>query len=422
MIWSPAAERLMQCTDRVCITEGPADTGKSRAWFEKIHACCELYDGCRWLYVRQTRASCTESGLVTFEKKVLPAGSYLLDGPDRNHRQRYNYRNGSELVVGGLDNPEKLFSTEYDGVFVQEANEVQEEDTFAAFMRCLRNGKMPFHQLGADLNPTHELFWLYDWEVDGRATFIPFTHTDNPSITPERIANLASLRGVLRDRLYLGKRVAAVEGAYYGQLLYEARCDKPSRIGQYPYNPELRVHMAMDIGVDDETAIWWYQVDSKGRYYWIDYMEHRGEGMGYYAMVMDDRKAERRFGYGVLNMPHDADHRLPGETTATPADSFRKRGYTVNIVPGEPEKRIEAVRLALPVSHFDAERCKLGLQRLATYHQDKNVKTGAYGKPVHDKSSHTADSFGYGVMGHNQEQQPRRSQRVTTQQVNAGGW
>src|SRR5690348_14956184 len=84
------------------LVSGPAGTGKSRACLEKIHACCLRWPGCRWLIVRKTRESLTESALVTFEEKVLPESSPIKAGPQRRLRQAYRYANGSEVVVGGL--------------------------------------------------------------------------------------------------------------------------------------------------------------------------------------------------------------------------------------------------------------------------------------------------------------------------------
>ena len=46
----------------------------------------------------------------------------------RDQRHSYRYENGSELVVGGLDDMEKHRSSEYDWVYVQECSEATEDD------------------------------------------------------------------------------------------------------------------------------------------------------------------------------------------------------------------------------------------------------------------------------------------------------
>ena len=54
-------------------------------------------------------------------------------------RQAYHYPNGSEVVVGGLDKPSKVMSTEYDLVYVQEAIELFEND--APLVRSVRDNR-----------------------------------------------------------------------------------------------------------------------------------------------------------------------------------------------------------------------------------------------------------------------------------------
>ena len=95
---------------------GPAGTGKSRAWMEKIHLTALRYPNSRQLLVRKTRASLTQAALATFELHVLPVGSPVMAGASRAMRQAYTYPNGSEIVCAGLDNPQKIMSSEYDRI------------------------------------------------------------------------------------------------------------------------------------------------------------------------------------------------------------------------------------------------------------------------------------------------------------------
>jgi phage terminase large subunit len=110
------------------ILDGPAGTGKSRANLEKLHLCALKYPGMRGLIVRKTRTSLTQTGLVTFEEKVLPEGSPIARGAARANRQSYLYPNGSEVVVGGMDKAIKIMSTEFDLIYEMEASELTETD------------------------------------------------------------------------------------------------------------------------------------------------------------------------------------------------------------------------------------------------------------------------------------------------------
>ncbi len=115
-----AARALLLNKEPEIILAGPAGTGKSRAALEKLHLVATRYPGMRGLILRKTRKSLTSSALVIFEHKVLPARHPILSGPSRTHRSVYTYPNGkdglagSEIDVGGLDNPTKVMSAEYD--------------------------------------------------------------------------------------------------------------------------------------------------------------------------------------------------------------------------------------------------------------------------------------------------------------------
>src|SRR5262245_63283359 len=75
-----AALKLFYSREPEVLLSGPAGTGKSRALFEKLHYCAQNWPGARFLIVRKTRSSLTESGLVTWEDKVLAQTSAALRG------------------------------------------------------------------------------------------------------------------------------------------------------------------------------------------------------------------------------------------------------------------------------------------------------------------------------------------------------
>lgn len=204
---------VMFARDSEVVMSGPAGTGKSRACLEKLHLCALKYPGMRGLIVRKTRESLTEAALVTYEDKVLPEGSSICAGAQRRMRQGYHYPNGSEIIVGGLDKAQKVMSTEYDMIYVQEAIELEENDWEACTTR-LRNGGMPYQQLFGDTNPDAPTHWLKRRAENGQTRLIESRHEDNPSVTPEYLAKLDALTGVRYFRLRKGLWVAA-EGMIY---------------------------------------------------------------------------------------------------------------------------------------------------------------------------------------------------------------
>lgn len=201
------------------VLSGPAGTGKSRACLEKLHLCALKYSGMRGLIIRKTRESLSEAALVTFEDKVLPEGSPLAEGPRRNFRQAYHYPHRSEIVVGGLDKPGKIMSTEYDMIYVQEATELDLVDWLSLTTR-LRNNVMPYQQLIADCNPDAPTHWLWVRAQAQLVTMLHSRHEDNPRLyrdgdwTQEGRDYLATL-----DRLgHRNPETGRIEGTEYARL------------------------------------------------------------------------------------------------------------------------------------------------------------------------------------------------------------
>ena len=216
-----AAEKLfllrnMKPVPMEVLLDGPAGTGKTRVCLELVNHYCEEYPGIRVLLVRQTRHSMSETVLVTFEEKVLWEGhSAIVGDARRNNRQFYHYENGSHIVVGGLDNSDRIMSSEYDICVVFEATETSLE-SWEKILTRMRNNKMPFQQVIADCNPGAAGHWLNQRALAGKMVRLVSRHTDNPSLTPEYLEALTHLTGARYERLCMGRWVSE-EGLIYNE-------------------------------------------------------------------------------------------------------------------------------------------------------------------------------------------------------------
>ena len=263
------------------VISGPAGTGKSRACLEKLHFCALKYAGMRGLIVRKTRESLSEAALVTFEEKVLPTWSPLKDGPRRNFRQAYHYPNRSEVVVGGLDKPGKIMSTEYDMIYVQEATELEQEDWQALTTR-LRNNVIPYQQLIADCNPDAPTHWLWVRAQSDALTMLHSRHEDNPRLyrrsewTDEGRAYLATLdrlTGTEHARLRLGQWVQA------SGIVYDVWADPGNVTEDAEYLPGAGdVLWSVDDGYSGELdgATYLYTANSHPRVFGLYQLRHDG--------------------------------------------------------------------------------------------------------------------------------------------------
>lgn len=239
------------------VVSGPAGTGKSRACLEKLYLCAAKYQGMRALIVRKTRESLTQSAMVTFEQKVLPARTPVsFHGQDNEYR----FPNGSVIVVGGLDKAAKVMSAEYDMAYVQEATELTENDWESLTTR-LRNGVMPYQQLLADCNPDAPTHWLKRRVDNGLTLMLQSRHEDNPTVTPEYLAKLDALTGVRKERLRWGKWVSA-EG-----IVYEGWDSTVHMIDPFPMPEEWARYRVIDFGFVNPFVCQWWAEDSDGRLY-----------------------------------------------------------------------------------------------------------------------------------------------------------
>ena len=180
----------------------------------------------------------------------------------------------------------------------------------------------------------------------------------------------------------------SIEGAYWATAITD--CYTGGRVGEYPIDPALPVHTSWDIGVSDQTTIWLYQVQ-QGAPVFLKYLEHSGEGLGYYIDLL--RKTGWRF--GRFFAPHDMAVREWGSGRSRMEMAREEHGVSFEIVAAlSLADGIEAVRAMLPRSRFDEAGCELGLKRASGYRKDWNEKMGVWrDQPRHDLNSHGADSL-----------------------------
>ena len=100
-----AARDLFWCRESEVLLEGPAGTGKTRALLEYVYWCCRTFPGIRVLFIRKTRASLTESVLVTWEQKVLPDHACITGTASAENRRSYTFPWDANRVYGTTFHP-----------------------------------------------------------------------------------------------------------------------------------------------------------------------------------------------------------------------------------------------------------------------------------------------------------------------------
>lgn len=189
---------------------------------------------------------------------------------------------------------------------------------------------------------------------------------------------------------YLCDFDAALIGTYFAKHISQAQGD--GRITTVPYDPRLSVHTSWDLGMDDDTAIWFWQVSGQ-QVRMIDYAHGRYSQLGEYVAMLRGKG----YTYGDHYLPHDVEITdISAAGGMSRKQTLESLGLRVRVVPRVAQKSdaINAIRNVLPRCVFDAERCKHGIDSLAQYRRKWDDERKIYAdKPLHDWTSHAVDAF-----------------------------
>ena len=261
-------EQFIYCKEPEFIAVGPAETGKTLAACWKIHLLAIKYAGLNGAIVRKTQKSLYGSVLQTFERviKNSPVETYGGEKPEK-----YIYPNGSVIWVGGMDNADKVLSSERDFIYVNQAEELLENDWELLLTRTTGRGAiMPYTMLFGDCNPSGSKHWIRERNLSSKLRLIQTSHRDNPSLYDEQgniteqgirtMQRLDALSGVRRKRLKEGLWATA-EGAVYDSF------DSAIHVIERNHIEFQSFWLTMDEGYTNPAVILLVGVDNDGRWH-----------------------------------------------------------------------------------------------------------------------------------------------------------
>jgi len=197
---------------------------------------------------------------------------------------------------------------------------------------------------------------------------------------------------------------AAMPGSIWGDCLLQAQT--AGRIGtdehpvEVPYDPTLPVFTGWDLGFDDDTTTWFYQItpgDSPSIAV-IDYEEARFKDIEWYCEMLRDRG----YTYGTHWFPHDARPRTLAAGGKSILQQFtdwnRDNGQVLGrfaIAPKlDVQEGIQAARATFPRCRFDTERTADGVDHLKAYRREYDEERNMFSsQPLHNGDSHAADGW-----------------------------
>lgn len=329
--------------------------------------------------------------------KVARAAAMIPGAVPMKSVLRVELPNGGVFQCGGMDKPDS-----WRGGYADEVIEDEADDVIAAGLDMVvepmlsdyggsrvkigtpkGNGRLAaaYDDAGADPNCSR---YLLPWQKTGAL--------DD--------AQVQRLRETLDEEEFAQELecsfTAPNSGSYYGKWLDAAL--KEDRIRQVTYDPKLPVHTCWDLGMDDSTAIWWFQRSPGGEWRWLEYHEDSGPGLDHYAKILHAKP----YVYGKHFLPHDVEVRELGNGGKSRRMALQGLGIKpIIVVPAaNPADRVSASRMIMPRSFFDAKGCEVGIKKLRGYRRQWNEHMGVWrAEAVHDGASHGADAFGTGVQG-----------------------
>jgi hypothetical protein len=329
--------------------------------------------------------------------KVIRAAEVIPGARVMKTDMRVELPNGGVYQCGGMDNPDSWRGGYADEVIEDEADDVVATGLDMVVEPMLADYSGSRVKIGTPKG-NGRLSQAYDdaGEDPAAARFLlPWQKTG--VFDAEQIAKL---RRDLDEEEFAQEMECSFtspnSGSYFGKWLDAAVAD--DRVCRVLYDPKLPVYTSWDLGMDDCTAIWFFQRSPAGEWRFLEYHEDNGVGLDTYAKLLH----QKPYVYGKHFLPHDIEVREMtnrGQSRRTYLEGLGVRPITV-VPAANPADRIQAARNMFPRAWFDAKGCERGLKMLRAYRRQWNEHMGVWrAEPVHDGASHAADSFGTGVQG-----------------------
>ena len=192
---------------------------------------------------------------------------------------------------------------------------------------------------------------------------------------------------------YMCDWMAAILGAFYALEMAQVRNE--NRVAPIEAMTDRPVHRAWDLGVGDDTSIWFFQPVG-AQIFILDHYASSGVGLEHYAAVIEQREKQYGWKRGDDYVPHDAKIKEWG-SGRTRVETMSSIGLRPMLVPHHSlDDGINAVRRTLPLCVFHPRTEESGIAALEQYRREWDEDKKAFrANAVHDWTSHPSDAFRY---------------------------
>ena len=318
------AWRLLTARDKTrFLFDGGSRSGKTALITEYLVRRALHFPGSRQLAARKYRnhakISLWDDTFRHYLSAHLPHSYYHMTESDLTIR----FRNGSSIMVGGMDNAdrmEKILGNEYITVFLNEATQLSYEAMQMAATRLAQRtrnskGRFAIPKLILDCNPRGPRHWLHyvgvrqidpdtekplpDAAAWARLNWSAYDNREN--LPPEYLAALEALPEIMRERMLNGIW-RDNQGAVYSEFDEDRHTIEPFEIPA-----DWKRIRAIDFGFTNPFVCLWGALDSDGRLYL--YREHYKAGVRTAEHAQTILKLSEGERYLLTAADHDAGER-----------------------------------------------------------------------------------------------------------------
>ena len=304
---------------------------------------------------------------------------------------RCDFATGARIQLLSSEDPDKIRGIYADGVCVDECSQMNPVLWNEIIRPALSDRKGFCYFISTPAGMSNIFYDLYQ-HAQSDPTWLAYTAkaSETGIIDQEELdAAKAQMGDAKFKQEFECDWIANIEGAVYGEIIKSL--EEKKQITRIAYDPALMVHTAWDLGVDDSTAIVFYQLLGN-QILIIDYYENNREGLPHYVQVVKDKD----YVYGEHFAPHDIEV-TEFSTGKTRREVAYQLGIRFKILPKiNLEDGIHSLKMVLPKCWFDGDNTKPLIDALRHHHRKYNEKMKMFSnKPVKDWSSHAADAARY---------------------------
>jgi phage terminase large subunit len=376
---------------------GGRGSGKSHFFGELLVETCQAERGTLAVCIREAQRTLAQSSKRLIESKIASLG---VGSEFKLYSDKIETPGDGLVIFRGLQDHTAESIKSLEGFRIAWIDEAQ---TLSARSLALLRPTIRAEnsELWASWNPRRKSDAVDDFlraRKPPGAIVIGANWRDNPwfpAVLEEERRTDLSLYPDRYDHIWEGDYVRAFEGAYFAEMLSQARAH--GRIGIVSADPLLPLRAFIDIGGSGATAdaftIWIVQwVGNEIRI--LDYYEAIGQVLAFHVNWLRSRS----YANAILYLPHDGinENSITGKRYE---DHLREAGFTVeppvkNQGRGAAMMRIEALRRLGPQIWWNEATTEAGRDAIGFYHERKDDVRNIGVGPEHDWSSHAADALG----------------------------